>query len=273
MTADTLPLLTAGFTRNPNESHTEVTMRKIWLPMLSLCFLLSPAMLRSDENGARAVVDRALKSQGGEKQIAQFRARQEKVKGTLFAGKELPFVQEITFQYPNQIRELIQFEANDRQIKMLTVLNGDDGWMRIDDKTEKLDDNKTSVFKEAAHLARLTNLHGLNDPQIQLSAVAETKVDGKPAAGVKVSAKGCGDVSLYFDKETGLLVKAERQAKDFNDGKPYREDSFFSGWKEINGVKTPTKVVVFRDGNKYIEQEATEVKLLDKVDEAAFAKP
>src|SRR5205807_2410640 len=47
----------------------------------------------------------------------------------------------------------------------------------------------------------------LRDRQFTLAALPEAAVEGRPAVGVKASYPGQPDVSLWFDKETHLLVK------------------------------------------------------------------
>ena len=48
----------------------------------------------------------------------------------------------------------------------------------------------------------------LRDADFQLSPAGEVKVNDRPALGLRVSRKGWPDVNVYFDKESGLVVKA-----------------------------------------------------------------
>src|SRR5262249_31340150 len=59
-----------------------------------------------------------------------------------------------------------------------------------------------------SHRHRVTTLVPLlEDPGFTLTALGEAKVEGRAALGVKVAFKGRPDLSLYFDQESGLLVK------------------------------------------------------------------
>jgi hypothetical protein len=99
-------------------------------------------------------------------------------------------------------------------------------------------------------------------------------VADKPAVGVKVSHKDHQDVNLYFDKDSGLLVKMEHKTKAQEEGnKEVTQEDIYSDYQDIGGAKIPMKLTILRDGKKYVEGEASEVKAVDKHDEKTFAKP
>ena len=52
-----------------------------------------------------------------------------------------------------------------------------------------------------------------------------------------------------------------------------REEAFHSEWKVVDGLVTPTKVTVLRDGYKFSEVEVTEVHFLEKLDDKIFVQP
>jgi hypothetical protein len=56
---------------------------------------------------------------------------------------------------------------------------------------------------EPQHPLRL----GLPRGDLTLTALPEENVEGRPAAGVKAACRGQPDVSIWFDKQTGLPVK------------------------------------------------------------------
>jgi hypothetical protein len=91
--------------------------------------------------------------------------------------------------------------------------------------------------------------------------------------GVKVSSKGHRDVTLYFDKGSGLLVKTERRALDPKSKQEVPEERVISDYRDLDGLQSPRKAVVTMDGKKVMEAEATEVKFLDKLDDSVFARP
>jgi hypothetical protein len=128
-------------------------------------------------------------------------------------------------------------------------------------------------MREGAHLALLVRLIELRRPDNQLSYLGECTVAGRMAFGIKVAANGFRDVHLYFDKEYGLLVKAERPVLDLRTRYLLTEEAFYGNWKTVDGLVTPTKVTVFRDGKKFSEVEITQVRFLERLDGKVFTEP
>ena len=246
-------------------------MSRFLLLASTVCLLLGSAELVRAQDNSLAVIDKAIKAHGGEEQLAKLKARQVKIKGV--AGDSIPFTQIVFYQAPAQIKEITYVDVLGRKSTIISVWNGTEGWIIVDGEAQELSDKKLIELKEAAHLARVSRLAGLKNKDYQLAALAEIQVGDRPAAGVKISAKGYRDLNLYFDKETGLLVKSERKTLDIVSDDLVNEETYYSGWKEIDGLKTPMSVLVQRDGKKLLESEAFEVKFLDRLDESIFAKP
>jgi len=88
-----------------------------------------------------------------------------------------------------------------------------------------------------------------------------------------VTAKGHNDVSLWFDKESGLLVKIERQVYDDASMQEVGQEEHLSDYRDVSGVQTAMKLVWHRDGKKVVEIQYTDVRYPEKIDAAEFAKP
>src|SRR5207249_5497080 len=106
--------------------------------------------------------------------------------------------------------------------------------------------------------------------EYRLTALGDAVVSERPARGIRVSTAGHGDVQLFFDQEYGLIVKAERRVIDLRTRQPQREEAFYSDWKAADGLVTPTKVTILRDGYKFTEVEVQEIHFLEKLDERTF---
>lgn len=225
------------------------------------------------QDNPQTIIDRALKAYGGEANLTKFKARQNKTKGTLYLTTDISFTQEVAYQAPSQIKEVMQVEVNGKKSVIVTLLNGDKGSIFIDGQPKEVNDKILAELKEAAHVARVSRFVGLKDSTYELSPLPEVKVENKPALGVKVSAKGFRDIHLYFDKDSGLLVKSERKTLDVTTDQLVTEESYFSDFKEIDGMKTPTRVMVQRSGKKFMEAQATDIKHLERLDDEVFAKP
>jgi hypothetical protein len=251
-------------------------MRRI----LCLTVALLPATwatLRADEAAdLKALIDKAIKATGGEKNLAKFTAQTFKGKGKFHGlGDGLDFTGAWDVQRPDRLRVQIDVTAGGMTFTFVRVVNGDKVWNKLNDNTTAIDDkDELAEAKEAMYVSRLTSLLPLRDKDLTLGALDEIKVEGKPALGVHVFHKDHRDVNLYFDKDTGLLVKVETTIKDFMaGGKEFKQESFYSDHKEVNGLKVPMKVVINRDGKKYLETEVTEIEPKEKLDDALFDKP
>ena len=77
-------------------------------------------------------------------------------------------------------------------------------------------------------------------------------------------------VTLYFDPETGLLVRMRRYAASVVGRMPTEYD--YSDYRDVNGVKMPFKwTEMWLDGRENVE--LSEIQLNTNIDAARFAKP
>jgi hypothetical protein len=233
----------------------------------------SPARAQDD---ARAVIARAIEASGGAARLNQLATQQAKARGTVFPDDKttIPFTAETFVQLPGQFKNVMTLDVQGKKLTLVQVLDGNQGWVSLDGKTTPLDEQMLAETKErlyADRLSRLTDL--LKEGDFQLALLPDVAVNGQPAIGVKVVSKGHKDVSLYFDKATGLLVKSTRQALNTNQKKEVLQEEFYSDFKEIAGLKRPTKILVQQDGRKFMEGELLDVKPVDKFPEGTFARP
>src|SRR5262249_2441155 len=89
---------------------------------------------------------------------------------------------------------------------------GDKGWQKMNFQGNQQDMELTGPqlrsMRDMTHEAHVRSLLPLlRDPKFTLKALPEATVAGRPAVGVQASYPDRADVSLYFDKETHLLVK------------------------------------------------------------------
>jgi hypothetical protein len=227
-----------------------------------------------DAAAARALVDKAIKAHGGEANLAKFTAATVTMKGTFHGmGQEIPFTGEVATQGADQLKINIEVEAAGQKFRIVNVLNAGKGWTKFGDDTREMSKDELAEAREQAYAGWVATLAPLKDKMFTLATVGEVTIDDRPAVGVKVSSKGRRDVDLYFDKETGLLVKTETRVRDEGSGQEVTEESFPSDYKELQGTKQAMKFVIKRDGKLYLEGELTDCQLAEKLDASVFAKP
>ncbi len=108
---------------------------------------------------------------------------------------------------------------------------------------------------------------------MKFAALGEIQVKGKPALGVRVSREGKKDISLYFDKATGLMAKAEMRKRDIMSGQEVTEERFVLEYQNLADRKVAKKVEVQRDGKPLLEAEVVDVQVVEKLDDSEFAQP
>jgi hypothetical protein len=239
-------------------------MRRLLCGVLAAGLLWLLAVEAQADDTAKAIIAKAIQAHGGAEKLAKLRVRREKTKITTESdGQPVPLSDDTLVQHPDRWRLTSEAERQGRRYTSIFVANGDRGWMNLGRQTMEW----KGARKELLHrdyVLTLTPL--LKDQGFTLSALGEVKVNDRPALGVKVSAPDYLDMDLYFDKETGLLVKSGSR------GQSSVED-VYSDYKETDGLKWPMKSVRYRNGNRVGEKEITELKFLDKIDDGEFAKP
>jgi hypothetical protein len=253
----------------------EIPMRTSFLlPLAAVALLSGPAGGARAGDGVRAVIDRAIQAVGGAERIDRVKAGRTQTRGTLHrGGKTFDFTQETFYQWPDQFKGVLALEGGGKKLTITTVSSGDKGWVNFAGRTKELEDRALDEANEERNLANIGRLTSLSDRTFELAALAEVTMTGRPTVGVKVMSRGYRDVSLYFDKNTGLLVMTQRYGVDASSGKEFREEKVLSDYRDVDGLKSPRRVVIYRDGKTYMEVEVTGVKYLEKLDESVFAKP
>jgi len=244
-----------------------------WIPHMAAAGLLLALVGRGAAgDDPKALVEKAIKAHGGEEKLNKLKAGTSKAKGTLtLMGMELPFTQESSYLLPDKVKETLNVEVMGMKIPVITIINGDKASITANGQKVELNDSIKAEIKEASYLLRATRLGALRGKEFTLSALGERKVEDKPALGIKVSSKGHRDIDLYFDKKSGLLVRLEHRGVDPMSGQEFTEERIVKEYQEIDGMPMPKKVLVNRDGKKFMEVEIVEAKLADTVDENEFA--
>lgn len=98
----------------------------------------------------------------------------------------------------------------------------------------------------------------------------QTDIDDRQVQVVQGSSPGGAFATLYFDADSGLLLRVMRYTNSFVGRFPTQID--FSDYREVSGVKMPFKwTVVWLDGRQTFE--LSTIKLNAPIDPSKFAKP
>lgn len=254
-------------------------MRKLIGPVLVALLLLAAGdRARSqdkDKDSARAIIEKAIEAQGGEKNSDKLKNMRSKGKGSIFIeGVEILFQNETYMQLPGKCRIVSKLSVGGKEIDTVEVLNGDKSWVNEDGETKEADEAGRTEMQTAVYVSYLTILTPLlREKQFELATLGESKVEGKAAIGIKVSAKGQKDVQLFFDKESLLLVKVSRSGIEPVSRKPINQEEFYSDYKLVDGVKQPHRFEVFQEGKRLSQGEWSQYTFPASLDEKLFGKP
>jgi hypothetical protein len=250
-------------------------VRRTTLPLTALGLLLGLGLTaRAAEDEAAAIIEKAVKAHFPKGLDTKNTGLLSKSKGTLHVmSLDLDFTQEVAVQAPSKFKETMELTVMGNAVKVVSVYNGKEAWIRAGDQDVPVTDEILAEFKDAAYTMGLVQGIFLKDKSLKFSSLGESKVKDRPVLGVVVSRKGNKDVTLYFDKETGLLAKVEMRKRDIMAGEEVTEERIITEYQEVDGRKVARKAEVRRDGKPFLEVEVIEAKVVEKVDDSEFAKP
>ena len=238
--------------------------------------VLGGGAVRGDEEAeVRAVVDRAIAAHGGAEKLARYTAATMKIRGRLFNahGETCDFTG-VTAGGPRRLRVEVNLTAFGRPLRTVQVLNGGQGWVAQNGRARPLSKEEMEEEREHLHAGVVSHLVALRDKRFQVASLGEVSVQGREALGVRVRCEGHRDVSLHFHKMTGLLLRSECVVKDLESGgRELTVETFYDGYRPVDGVQVAHRFTIRRDGRLYVQSEALEVKVAEKLDDRLFARP
>jgi hypothetical protein len=244
-------------------------MRKpILAAVLASATLLWAGLARSgDGDKARSIIDAGIKATGGEANLKKFRAMTWNEKGTYYGmGEGQPYTGKYAVQWPDDFRMEI------KEVFVI-VFNSDKGWMKFGGETKEMSKEELAQQHSNHKAGWIATLLPLKDKAFALKMLDEAQIDKKPAAGVQVTRQGYPEVKLYFDKKSGLLVKNEFRTFSPEEKKMVNQEVFHQDYKDFDGVKAPTHVIIKRDGKLFVDAHGSDYKFHDKLDAKVFAMP
>jgi hypothetical protein len=235
---------------------------------------LAVSAAAAGEAAPQDVITRAIKAHGGEQRLARLQLVRMKCKGSVQVnGRPAQFTADACMHLPQRSKLAMELQVGPAKLAMTQVLDGDKAWSQLDGETEELTGERLVEQQARAHQQHLIALTPLvKDKRHTLSRLGEIKVAERPALGVRVETKGRHDVNLYFDKDSALLVKAERRALDLNQ-KEVQLETFYSDYRDFDGINQPLKRISTQDGKRYMELEVIDLSFEKAIEAREFARP
>jgi hypothetical protein len=240
-------------------------------PALSIVVLLGAINPAGAADEPRAVIERALQAMGGVEAVKQQAAVRMKVKGQFFFGQKdqsVP-VQGEMFEFGLRSKMVLRLDA----LRCTIVVDGAKSWRDINGQIETPSKEEIEEQRASSHQDRVTRLTALlKDKGFTLAPLPDVKMDGRPARGVKVSYKDQPDTSLYFDKESGFLLKYAYRAKKTGDVQEALHETVLSNYREPDLSSADETILrearIEADGPAllaFVRKQTPNPELLDKV--------
>jgi photosynthetic reaction center cytochrome c subunit len=213
------------------------------------------------------VFDRYIQALGGAQRLAGLASYI--VKGT-YAGYDTDHVKvpmEIYAKAPGQRALFVHTKIGDD----ITVFDGKEGWMATVDKPVPVLPMMRGGELDGAKLdADLLFSGGIKQALTQWRVGFPPTIDDREVQVVQGNAAGGSRAKLYFDTESGLLVRVVRYTDTVVGTNPTEID--YSDYRDVAGVKMPFHWVLTWTGGRSTF-DVTEVQPNAPIDAAKFAKP
>jgi len=250
-------------------------MRMSFFKCVVIAFYSLVIHLATAQDNPQAIVKKAIAAHGGEEKIARLNRVHSKAEGTIdmLPGQPaMPFAGE-NWRMDGDSKMTVSIRVQGIKMVVTDAIQGDTQWRQLQGITQELSKEEVAEIQESRYVDRLAKLGFLKDDAIALATLPESKIGDKPALGILATSQGRRNVKLYFDKATGLLSKVEHPALDLLSGKEVMEELVLSDYQDKDGLKYAMRSTIYRDGKKIMDGKVTELKLVDTLDRAIFARP
>lgn len=249
-------------------------MRLMTTCFLALCVTICSPILGADDDVAKAqkLIDRCIDAMGGTKALQKTKHNITKDKGTYFGmGDGIPYEGRYVFEFANPGRyrmEIIGF--------FVSVTDKDKAWMSAMGSVMDLEGVALKAAQEGALTGYVISLLPLQQPndEFRLSLAGTETIEAEECQGIRVDHKDMPTCTIYFSNKSGLIKKTITTTKDSEQGfKEVKDETVYHEYKEFDGFLSPIKMIIYRDGKKYVESNPYEVSYPKTIDDKEFMKP
>jgi len=249
-------------------------MRTKLFAVAALAFVFGNSA-RADDTDVQKIIDKAIEAHGGADVLAKNKDKAGIAKGKMTINQMGGIdAQMESFIGDKKFKHALDFSIMGMNFNQVVGYDGKEMWITLNGKVVMTITGKDlDPIKDAIYAEQLAGLVILKEKGLELSVIGESKMGEQDLIGIRVSKKDHKDVSLHFDKKTGLLTKIVYRNLDFQSGKEVAEERILQDYKKQDGQMQPSRIILNRDGEKFVDMELTEIKLVDKLDDSVFAKP
>lgn len=210
---------------------------------------------------ADQLLDKYVSAIGGAEALQKVASRVEKGTLTAFGGQHFPV--DVYSKAPDKRLSVMHLPSGDS----LTGFDGTQGWLSVPGRVHRMTAAENAAARIDADLYFPVHVKTLCE---KFRVNAGEKIDGHDTYLVVGLKEGQPPLRLYFDKESGLLLRLVRYAETALGRNPTQID--YADYRQTNGLKIPFRWTLSRPGNQFTIQ-VEQLQQNVPVDDAKFAPP
>jgi hypothetical protein len=221
----------------------------------------TPGEAKASLPAAEQLLDKYLAAVGGAEALQKITSRVQKGTLTAFGGQHFPM--DVYSKAPDKRFSVMHLRGGDS----VTAFDGKQGWLSVPGRVHMMSAAENDAARIDADLYFPAHVETLYQ---KFRVEAGEKIDGHETFLVVGRSEGQPPLRLYFDKESGLLLRLVRYAETPLGRNPTQID--YADYRDANGVKIPFRWTLARPGNRFTIQ-VEQVQQNVPVDDAKFVKP
>jgi len=209
---------------------------------------------------AEQLLDKYLAAVGGAPALQKITSRVAKGTAT-FGGQSVPV--DVYAKAPDKRLSVMHLKSGES----LTGFDGHQGWLSVPGRTHMMSAAENAAAGIDADFYFPIDIKTRYE---KFRVDTGEKIDGHDTCLVIGSKEGAPPLRLYFDTQSGLLVRLVRYTETPLGRNPTQID--YADYRAVDGIKVPYRWTLARPGNRFTIQVAQWQQNVD-VDDAKFAPP
>ena len=210
---------------------------------------------------AEQLLDKYVAAAGGADALQKITSRVQKGTLTAFGGQHFPV--EVYSKAPGKRISIMHLQVGES----ITAFDGKQGWLGVPNRVHMMSAAENDAARMDADLyfaAHVKSLYG------KFRVDTGEKIDGHDIYLVLARREDQPPLRLYFDQQSGLLLRLVRYAETPLGRNPTQID--FADYRDADGVKVPFRWTLARPGNRFTIQ-VDDLQQNVPIDDEKFAPP
>jgi outer membrane lipoprotein-sorting protein len=222
---------------------------------------IKPAEAKPAFPAAELLLDKYLTALGGADAQQRISTRVQKGTVTAFGGERFPV--EVYSKGPDKRLSIMHLKSGDS----MTAFDGKQGWLGVPGRTHMMSTAENAAARIDADLYFAAHLKTMFQ---KFRVDVGEKIAGHETFLVVGRNEGQPPLQLYFDQQSGLLVRLVRYAETPLGRNPTQID--YADYRDDGGVKVPFRWTLARPGNRFTIQ-IDQIQQNVPVDDSKFVAP